>query len=347
MKILKSLNVLSIAAMAALLAGCGGSSKPVLNVYNWADYVDENQLDAFAEEFNCKVVVDTFDSNESMYAKLKAGATGYDVIFPSSYMSRIMGEQEMLIPLDHSKLPNLKNLDPAFKPLLLDKENRFSVPYAFSYTGIGYRSDKIDAPEASWALFADTAYAGRTTLLNDIRETLGAALISLGYPLNSTDEKQINEAADRVIEWKKQIAKFDSEQYKTGIDSAEFILVQGYSSDLLMVMDENENIGMLFPKEGMAATCDEMVIPASADNPELALEFINFMLRPEVAAANMEWNLAQIPNLPAYALIDEEVRSNPSIFLNADVLAKCQLMEDVGDAIALYTKAWDRVKAAE
>ncbi|MBN2684566.1 MAG: extracellular solute-binding protein [Pontiellaceae bacterium] len=347
MKILTSLSILTLAAVAAVLTGCGKDAKPVLNVYNWADYVDEDQLAAFEKEFNCKVVVDTFDSNESMYAKLKAGATGYDVIFPSSYMCKIMSDQNMLVQLDHARLPNLTNLDPAFKALLIDKENRYSVPYAFGYTGIGYRTDKIKNPEASWDLFANTQYSGRTTLLNDIRETIGAALIKLGYPLNSTDEKQINEAADLVIKWKKQIAKFDSEQYKTGIDSAEFILVQGYSSDLLMVMDENDDIDILFPKEGMASTCDEMVIPTSSDNQDLAYEFINFMLRPEVAAANMEWNLAQIPNLPAYDLIDEEVRNNPAIFLTPEVLANCQILEDVGGAIVLYTQAWDRIKAAE
>lgn len=346
MNSLKSIAQIGILASMALLAGCGGG-KPVLNVYNWADYVDEDQLAAFGEEYGCKVVVDTFDSNESMYAKLKAGATGYDVIFPSSYMCKLMDDQDMLIRLDHSRLPNLENLDPSFKTLLSDKDNAFSVPYAFGYTGIGYRSDKIADPEPTWDLFANSEYAGRTTLLNDIRETIGAALIKLGYPLNSTDEKQINEAADLVIQWKKQIAKFDSEQYKTGLDSAEFVLVQGYSSDILMVSEENENIGMLFPREGMAATCDEMVIPTTCDNLDLAYAFIDFMLRPDVAAANMEWNLAQIPNLPAYDLVDEEVRNNPAIFLKAEVRASCQILEDVGDAIALYSKAWDRIKAAE
>lgn len=347
MKILKTLSILTLAAVTGGLTGCGKDTRPTLNVYNWADYVDEDQLAAFEKEFNCKVVVDTFDSNESMYAKLKAGATGYDVIFPSSYTCKLMDDQNMLVQLDPSKLPNLTHIDPSFIPLLIDKECAYSVPYAFGYTAIGYRSDKIVNPESTWDLFANTQYSGRTTLLNDIRETIGAALIKLGYPLNSIDEKQINEAADLVIKWKKQIAKFDSEQYKTGIDSAEFILVQGYSSDLLMVMDENDNIDILFPKEGMAATCDEMVIPLSSDNQDLAYEFINFMLRPEVAAANMEWNLAQIPNLPAYDLIDQEIRNNPAIFLAPEVLENCQILEDVGESIKLYTKAWDRIKAAE
>ena len=347
MKTPKSITLIAALALLAGLAGCGKNSKPVLNVYNWADYIDEDQLAAFGKEFNCKVVVDTFDSNESMYAKLKAGASGYDVIFPSSYMCKIMDDQGMLAKLDPAKLTNLKNLDPAFRKLLVDKDNAYSVPYAFGFTSIGYRKDKIDAPDASWDLFVNSAYTGRTTLLNDIREVIGAALIKLGYPLNSTNEKEINEAADLVIQWKKNIAKFDSEQYKTGIDSGEFILVQGYSSDILMVSADNENIGILFPREGMSATCDEMVIPTSCDNPELAYAFINFMLRPEVAAANMEWNLAQIPNLPAYDLVDKEVRNNPGIFLSPETFATCQIIEDVGDAITLYSKAWDRIKAAE
>lgn len=335
-----------LSALAGLMAGCG-AKKPVLNVYNWADYIDEDQLAAFGKEFGCKVVVDTFDSNESMYAKLKAGATGYDVIFPSSYMAKIMNDQGMLLPLDAARLPNLANLDSGFSALLIDKQHRYSVPYAFSYTGIAYRKDKIDAPPATWDLFADANYAGRTTLLNDIREVIGAALMKLGYPLNSTDESQINAAADLVIQWKNNIAKFDSEQYKTGIDSAEFVIVQGYSSDIQMVSEENDQIAMLFPREGMSACFDDMVIPANSDNPELALAFIDFMCRPEVAAANMEWNLAQIPNVPAYGLVSEAVRGNPAIFLDSEVMASCQILEDVGAAITLYSKAWDRIKAAE
>lgn len=335
-----------MSVLAGLIVGCG-AKKPVLNLYNWADYVDEDQLAAFGKEFGCKVVVDTFDSNESMYAKLKAGATGYDVIFPSSYMAKAMNEQGMLMPLDHAKLPNLANLDDGFTALLIDKKHLYSVPYAFSYTGIAYRKDKVDAPPATWDLFADPAYAGRITLLNDIREVIGAALMKLGYSLNSTDESQINAAADLVIQWKKNIAKFDSEQYKTGIDSAEFVIVQGYSSDIQMVSEDNDQIGMLFPREGMSACFDDMVIPANSDNPELALAFINFMCRAEVAAANMEWNLAQVPNAAAYEIISEEVRGNPAIFLASEVMATCQILEDVGESITLYSKAWDRIKAAE
>jgi spermidine/putrescine transport system substrate-binding protein len=342
----KYFKLFALFAAAGLLAGCG-AKKPVLNVYNWADYIDEDQLAAFGEEFGCKVVVDTFDSNESMLAKLQAGATGYDVIFPSSYMAKIMNAQGMLQPIDPAKVPNLKNLDASFRPLLIDQQQTYSVPYAFSYTGIAYRKDKIDAPAASWDLFAESAYAGRTTLLNDIRETIGAGLLKLGYPLNSTDEQQINQAADLVIKWKKNIAKFDSEQYKTGIDSAEFVIVQGYSSDIQMVAEENDQIGMLFPLEGMSACFDDMVVPVSSDNPELALAFINFMCRPDVAAANMEWNLAQIPNAAAYELVGEDVRGNPAIFLSPAVMANCQILDDVGSAIALYSKAWDRIKAAE
>lgn len=344
MKTCRQWIILSL--LVVLLAGCG-AKKPVLNIYNWADYVDEDQLAAFGEEFGCKVVVDTFDSNESMYAKLKAGATGYDVIFPSSYMASTMHEQGMLLPLDASRLPNLVHLDERFAPLLIDKTHAYSVPYAFSYTCIAYRKDKVDHPTASWDLFDDPAYAGRMTLLNDIREVIGAALMKLGYPLNSTDETQINEAADLVIRWKQNIAKFDSEQYKTGIDSSEFVIVQGYSSDIQMVAEENDQIGMLFPREGMSACFDDMVIPASSDNPELALAFINFMCRPDVAAANMEWNLARIPNAAAYELVSDEVRGNAAIFLPPEVMATCRILEDVGSAIGLYSKAWDRIKAAE
>ena len=331
-------RTLAILALAAALAGCG-RSRPVLHIYNWSDYIAPDLIRQFEREFNCRVMLDTFDSNESMFAKLKAGATGYDLIFPSSYIVGIMRDQGMLQPLQHARLPNIRHLDPAYMGIVADPAFTYSVPYMISHAGLAYLKSRCPDFEPTWGVLDRESYRGRMTMLNDMRETIGAGLKFLGFSLNTTNAEEIAAARDVVIRWKRNLAKFENEQYKNGIASGEFLVVHGYNGDICQVMEENDDIAYAPPKEGVSLACDEMVIPVSSDNQELAYEFINFMLRPEVAAANMEWNLAQIPNLPAYDLIDKEIRSNPAIFLTSEVLANCRILEDVGESIALWADA--------
>ncbi|MDB6140465.1 MAG: hypothetical protein JWO94_3537, partial [Verrucomicrobiaceae bacterium] len=293
------------------------------------------------------VVIDTFDSNESMYAKVRAGAAGYDLIVPSSYMVKSMADQGLIIALDAAKLPNLKNIDPEVLGKIPDKKMEHAVPYATSYGVLAYRKDKIKDPEASWAMLSRTTYHRKTCLLNDMRETLGAALKSLGHSLNTRDETQLAAARDVVIGWKKNIAKFDNEQYKSAIDAGEFVLVHGYSGDLFQVVKDNDKVGILMPKEGMTMACDELVIPKGATQPALAYEWINFILDPKIAAENMEFMGYLMPNTEALKKVSPNFLSNPAIAIPAELKPKCEVIEDVGEDLAKYTKAWDEVKAAK
>ena len=243
-------RILLIALLAATcgLTACSRSKKPVLKLYNWAEYVSDDLIERFEKENNCKVIVDNFDSNEAMYAKLKAGGVGYDIAVPSSYQVNKMRQEGMLLELDHSKLPNLVNIDPMAAKFSQDPEHKVSVPYLFTTSGIGYRMDKAPDVKATWKTFESPAYAGRMTLLNDVRETLGAALKALGYSLNTTNDTEVAAARDLVISWKKNTAKFESEQYRNGLVSAEFLVVHAYSSDILQAMEENDQIAYLIPK---------------------------------------------------------------------------------------------------
>ncbi|MCF7838131.1 MAG: spermidine/putrescine ABC transporter substrate-binding protein, partial [Candidatus Marinimicrobia bacterium] len=261
-----------VLGLGLLTAGCGGG-KPVLHIYNWTSYLKPELLRDFEQAHNCRVRMDHYDSNEAMYAKLKAGATGYDVIFPSSYMARIMNQQDMLQPIRHDLIPNLAHLDRDFLELTEDREMRYSVPYMVTASGIGYRADQLEAPEPTWGLFADPRFAGRMTLLNDMRETIGAALKFLGYSLNTTDETQLEAALEVLLTWKANIAKFESEQYKHGLASAEFFLAHGYNGDVLQVMEESPDVAWFFPQEGVSLASDDMVIPADARQVELAHAF--------------------------------------------------------------------------
>jgi spermidine/putrescine transport system substrate-binding protein len=282
-----------------------------------------------------------------MYAKVRAGAAGYDIIVPSSYMVKLMHQQGLLMNLDTSKLSNLANTDPAVLAKIDDQKMEHSVPYATSFGVLAYRKDKVKNPQPTWAMLARTDLNRRVCVLNDMRETIGAALKSLGFSINTHDETQLAAARDVVIGWKQHIAKFDNEQYKSAIDSGEFVLVHGYSGDLFQVVNDNDKVGILFPREGATMGCDELVIPKSAPNAKLAHEFINFTLDADVAAENMQFLGNVCPNVPALKKVSPEFLKNPVVDVPADVRAKCEVIQDLGDDLAKYTKVWDEVKAAK
>jgi spermidine/putrescine transport system substrate-binding protein len=342
MRMIKVLVAFAVAV--CVLTGCS-KPLPVLHLYNWADYVKPELLTQFEKDNNCKVILDTYDSNEAMYAKLKAGATGYDVAYPSSYMVKMMNEQGMLQKLDHALLPNIVHLDPWSFNVSRDPEVDHCVPYTVSYTGVGYLKSKVRDVVPSWSMFGREDLAGRMTMLDDMRETIAAGLRFSGYSSNTTNEQELAAARDVIVGWKKNLAKFENEQYKSGLANGEFLLVQGYVGDLLQIQAQNPDIGIFFPKEGFVMTCDCMVIPVGAKNVELAHKFINFMLDPKIAAENTSFTQYLCPNKDSYALLDESVRNNPAIMLPADVKAIGEVNFDLGEDNAKYVKTWDEIKA--
>ncbi len=339
-----------LAAFAALaaLAGCG-PRKPTLHLYTWADYIDPELVAAFEQAHSCRVKIDTFDSNETMYAKVKAGSGGYDILFPSSYQIPLLVKSDLLQPLDKSLLPNIAaHFAVDYRSVILNPEMTYNVPYAVTFTGIAYRKDKVNGDRLSWAIIDDPALKGRISLLNDFRETIGAALKSLGYSLNSTDPEELRQAGEVVRRWKRNIAKFDNEQYKTGIASGEFLLGHGYSGDIAQVMiDDPGHVGFAFPKEGFSAACDEMVVPKAAREPALAHAFINFLYDPDNAARNIQYICAAMPNRTALAKLPEAYRNNPAILPPPEVFGRAEVLRDLGDANPLFSKLWDTIKAAE
>ena len=334
------------AALAAFLCACG-PGKPELHIYTWADYMKPEIVAAFESAHGCKVTIDTFDSNEAMFEKLRAGATDYDLLFPSSYMVKQLFELGMLLPLDQDKIPNIANIDPKYLALAFDKGMEYSVPYTLTITSIGYLASRVGDFGPSWKMFDRTDLAGRMTLLNDIRETIGAALKSLGYSANSTDDAQLEEAKDIVLRWKKNIARFENERYKDGLAAGEFFLTHGYAGDLMHARKENADIRIAIPEEGSLLSFDDMCIPRTAPNPDLAHAFIDFVLVPENAAALTEYICYLCPNAPSYALLPEKVRDDPILFPPVEVVAKLEMIKDIGPDIAKYTKVWDSIKAGE
>ena len=347
-KTMKRKLLLIILVLATTTLLCCGPDRPSLHIFNWAEYIDPQVVRDFEQQYNCQVVIDSFDSNEAMYAKIKAGASGYDVIFPTTYMVTVMNQQKMLQPLDHKLLPNLQQIDrEILKFTSIDNTMVYSVPYMTSVTGIGYNKSRIKDWQSSWAMFDRKDLAGRMTLLNDMRETIGAALKFLGYSLNTTDEKQLTEARDVAIRWKKNIAKFAVEEAKVGLGSNEFLMSHYYNGDVRQITKDNPNIVFALPKEGFAVNSDDMVIPKGAHQVKLAHQFINFLLEPKNAAANMKFLNYFSPNKGARAILGEEFFNTPALALNAKILAKGEVIRDVGKDIVKYTKVWDEIKGSE
>ena len=248
MKKLFSAVVLALAAV--LLSSCG-KPKEVLTIYNWGDYISPEVVKKFEKEFNCKVKVDVFDSNEAMYAKLKAGAKGYDIVVPSSYMAELMQKQNMLAALDHKLLPNVtKYVDKSYTKLSLDKELKYTVPYFASFTGIGYNTKKVKDFVPSWRMFERADLKGRCSLLNDLREVIGIGLLMTGHDMNSTNQKDLDEAVKQVLVWKKNIAKFEVDDAKRALAAGEFVMIQTYSGDMLQVSSENKDADEFYDYTG-------------------------------------------------------------------------------------------------
>ena len=340
-------SALTMVLLLSLFFDSCGQKKRELNVYTWADYFKPELIERFERENNCRIVIDTFDSNEAMYAKLKAGAKGYDLVTPSSYMVSLMDQQGMVRKIRPELIPNRKNIDPEFLKITIDKSMDHSVPYMITVTGIAYLKSRVADVRPTWALFDRQDLKGRMTMFNDMRETLGAALKSLGYSLNSHNPEELDKAKEVVLRWRKNLAKFENEQYKSGLASGEFLLVHGYSGDILQVQKENPDIAFTIPEEGTAISCDDLVIPLGAAQEELAHKFINFLLDAKVAAENTEFVGYLCPNRLSYELLPREMRENPALFMEPSVRSKSEVLDDLGRANELYIRVWDQIKAAE
>lgn len=336
-------SVFAIVAIA-LAVSFGCRKKESLHLFCWADYIAPELIEEFERENNCRVIYDTFDSNEALLAKLQAGADGYDLIFPSHYVVGVLTKSGKLIEIDHSKLDMLGCLDSSLLDSLPDNKYKYSIPYMISYTGIGYNKTAIPDFEPTWNMFKRDNLRKQATLLDDKREVIIAALLTLGLDPNSTNIEDLEKARDLVRTWTPNISKFENEQYKNGIASKEFLLVMGYSGDIGQVISENSEIGFAIPKEGCSMSCDMMCIPSTAKNIELAYKFINFIHKPENAAANITYTEYLCPNKDAYPLLSEETRNNPTIFVSQDVIKKSVFVSDQGENEEIYNKIWEEIK---
>lgn len=342
LKIGISAGALSFLGMNAV--SCSRKKKELF-IYNWPYYISDTTIPTFEKETKVKVIYDNYSSNEEMLAKLQAGATGYDLIFPSDYMVVIMREQNLLEEIDYKNIPNFKNVDEKFKNLEFDPNNKYSVPYFWGTTGIGYNSDKIKENIDSWQILWNEKYKGRISMLDDIRGIFNPALKIMGYSINSTDPKQVEEAKQMLLNQKPLVKAYTADTYVDFLKSGDIWLAHGYSGDVFQATKVNKTIKYVIPKEGTDMWVDNMCIPKGSKNKEIAEKFINFVLKPEISADISNFTWYANPNRASWDLIKPEIRNNPGIYPPQEVLDKCEFQKDLKEANRLYEKAFNEIKS--
>jgi spermidine/putrescine transport system substrate-binding protein len=338
-----------MAALCAVLLSTFMSGLPVwsgakqerLYIYNWTYYTPDSVIQKFEKEFNVRIVYDEFASNEDMYAKIKAGGSGYDIVFPSQDFTSIMISQGMFEKIDKSKIPNLKNVDPAvLQKASYDPGMEYSVPYYFGAAGIAVNSAKVPNFDKSWSIFGRGDLKGRMTMLDDMREVMGDALKFLGYSVNTKNPQEINRARDLINNsWKPNLVKFDAEAFGKGYADGEFWVVQGYPEVVFEEIGDNEQLWkdtvFFIPPEGGPSYIDSMCVLKGSKNIELAYKFIDFIHRPEIYAEFCDYfGFPATANIPA-----RQLKKGDSHY-SAEELTRTELKYDLGESLELYSDAW-------
>lgn len=322
------------------------AEKEIVNVYNWSEYIPDTVLKKFEEETGIKINYSTFDSNETMYAKLKTlKGESYDVAVPSTYFVDRMRKEGMLIKLDKSKIPGFKNIDPKLLNKPYDPDNEYSIPYLWGTTGIALNSEFITPGSVTqWADLWDGKYKNSLLLLDDVRDVFSTALKILGYSINETDEVHIREAYLKLKELMPNVKIFNSETPKVFFIEGEVSLGMNWNGETFKAHRENNRIEYIYPKEGVMIWMDNLVIPKGARNIDNAYKFIEFVLRPDVAKMIAEEIGYATPNLEALKLLPAEIRESRIIYPTEEDLKNSEFQSDVGDTITIYEKYWEMLK---
>ena len=353
-------------SLLLMISTAVAAEQATVNIYNWNDYFAEDTLQQFEAATGIKPVLDLYDSNETLEAKLLAGHSGYDLVFPTArpFAARHIKAKIYQVP-DRSKLSGWNNLDPQLMETLLDIDpgNQFLVPYMWGTTGIGINTVKVkkrlgeEMPLNSWALIFDPALSAKLkgcgiSLMDDSTEVFAAALAYLGLDPSSTSKQDLEAAQDLISQARPNIRYFHSSQYISDLANGDLCVAHAYSGDALQAGDRAEEaqngveVSYIIPKEGAVLWVDVMAIPADAPHPEQALAFIDFMLQPANIAAASNYVYYANPNLAATELLDEELRNHPGIYPEASVKQKLFVLKERNDReIRNINRMWTRIKA--
>lgn len=340
MRVLKSVMAAALLTAATLPAHAAGE----LHLYNWGEYINPEVLDKFSKEFDVKVSLDTYASNEEMLAKIQAGATGYDLVWPSVHMNDIMLQLGLLEKTNVNQMPGFANIDKAHLKTKNDPNGEYCLPYAWGTVGIFYNKSKI--PELkSWAQFFDYAAKnpGKVTLLDDMREVLGLGLIMTGKSVNSRDEADIKGAEEFILKQKPNVGAFTYEVLPL-IQSGDMAASHWFVGANLFVLKEPDKLGYVVPEEGATMYQENICMLKDAPNKENALKFMEFFMRPEISVLNTTQQTNGSVNIGARELLPDNMKNNPQMNPPPEVMKKLQIFEDLGADLKMYDRAWTRIK---
>ncbi|WP_111720896.1 PotD/PotF family extracellular solute-binding protein [Homoserinimonas sp. OAct 916] len=343
------------AATALVLTGCasgsdtGSKDSTELNVYAWAGEVPDSMVKMFEEETGIKVTVDTFDSNETMISKLAAGGSGYDVVEPSQYAVQLAVGQNLLAEIDYDKIEGMDNLMDKFRDPSFDPGNKYSIPWVWGTTGLMYNSTCTGGEEiTSWSSMFDEKYKGKIYMLDNMLAAYIAGLQINGFSANSLDEAEVAKATESLIEQKKLLAGYNSTNYDELVVSGDACIAEAWGgSSVAEAVATHDDVHYVLPKEGGTLWVDNFAIVADAPHTDAAYKWMNFMLRPEVAAIATNEDYMSTANVAANDLItDKTMLDNPAVFAPEDQLEKSEFIVDPGEAMRFYQDGWTRVKAS-
>lgn len=320
----------------------------VLNVYNWSNYMPKDVIMQFEKETGIHVNYSTYDGNDTLYAKLKADPqAGYDIIVPTSYFVDRMRNEHMLMPLDKSQLPNFKNLDKALLNKSFDPDNRYSIPYFWGSTGIVVNKNYFDPNSiTSWNDLWTPRFKDQLLILEDPHDVFSMALMALGYSANDSDPAHIQQAYMKLKTLLPNVRLFNSDAAKVNYIDEDATIGMGYSGDTYQAMQENPNLVYVYPKEGFVVWIDCMAIPKYAPHVASAYKFMNFLMRPDIAAKLSEELDYASPNSAAKALLPKKMRDNQAIYPDDKTLARAQFELDPGNIDMVYEKYMEELKVS-
>ena len=349
---IKKFFMTALLCLTMLTAGCSTSdddADEVVYVYSWGDYIDPATLEMFEEETGIHVVLDEFDTNESMFPRVSAGAVHYDVICPSDYMIQKLIDNNLLQPLDFDQLPNAREyIGKKFyeQARSFDADNKYSVPYCWGTVGIMYNAAEIDEPIDSWAVLWDERYKNEILMQDSPRDALMIPLKLKGHSLNSTDPDELNEARDMLIAQKPLVQAYVIDEVKDKLIGGEALMGVVFSGEALMISLENPDMEFVVPKEGTNFWIDGWVLTRDAENVENAHKFIDFMCRPDIAVINFDYLGYSTPNVAVRELEeDEDYKNSPVAFPDPDVYEDQETYKYFGETMdRIYSDLWIQVK---
>ena len=322
-----------------------------INVYNWGEYISDgsegslNVNEEFTKRYGIKVNYTTFESNENMYNKLQSGGANYDIVIPSDYMIAKLIEEEMLVELDYSNIPNYKYILPKYKNLFYDPQNKYTVPYTVGMVGLIYNTTMVDDEVDSWSILWNEKYKGEILMFNNPRDAFGIAQFLLGQSVNTHDPEDWDKAIELLKEQRPLVSSYVMDEVYNKMEGGEAAFAPYYAGDYLTMADVNPDLAFVYPKEGVNYFVDAMCIPKTAENKEAAELYINFMLEEEIAVANANWICYASPHALVLESDDYDLKGEPVLYPDESETPKTESFENLSYDIQNYmSQLWSELK---